>query len=74
MRHKKKSFFQTPKGLVTIILVILVVMAAPGQGIRAVAAGLVSATIAAGMADAVILRGPGAVVRHHHHLGDRGSQ
>ena len=40
MRRRAKNFFKTPKGLLTIILVILVAMAAPGQGIRAVAAGL----------------------------------
>lgn len=55
MRRVKK-FFQTPKGLTTIILVILVAMAAPGQGFRAVAAGLASATIAAGLVDMLILR------------------
>jgi Na+-translocating ferredoxin:NAD+ oxidoreductase RnfD subunit len=56
MGHRAKSFFKTPKGLVTIILVILIVMAAPGQGIRAVAAGLGIATIAAGLVDLLILR------------------
>lgn len=56
MRRKIGNFFKTPKGLVTIVLVILIAMAAPGQGVRAVAAGLVSATIAAGLADILILR------------------
>ena len=56
MRRRAKKFFQTPKGLVTIILVILAAMAAPGQGARMVAAGMGSATIAAGLVDAVILR------------------
>jgi Na+-translocating ferredoxin:NAD+ oxidoreductase RnfD subunit len=51
-----KNFFKTPKGLVTIILVILLAMAVPGQGLRIVAAGLLSATIAAGLLDAIILR------------------
>jgi Na+-translocating ferredoxin:NAD+ oxidoreductase RnfD subunit len=56
MRRRAKNFFKTPKGLVTIILVVLTLMAAPGQGVRAVAAGLASATIAAGFADLLILR------------------
>src|ERR1035437_9980936 len=56
MWRRARKFFKTPKGLLTIILVILVAMAAPGQGIRAVASGLASATIAAGLVDALILR------------------
>jgi Na+-translocating ferredoxin:NAD+ oxidoreductase RnfD subunit len=55
MRRAKK-FFQTPKGLVTIILVIFTAMAAPGQGVRTVMAGLVSATIAAGVVDTLIIK------------------
>ena len=55
MRRRVKKFFQTPKGLVTIILLILAVMAAPGQGVRAVMVGLASATIAAGLVDALII-------------------
>jgi Na+-translocating ferredoxin:NAD+ oxidoreductase RnfD subunit len=51
-----KNFFKTPKGLVTIILVLLIAMAAPGQGLQIVMKGLVSAAIAAGLLDAVILR------------------
>jgi len=54
--RKIKNFFKTPKGLVTIILVILIAMAAPGQGFRMVATGLASAAIAAGLADLMILR------------------
>jgi Na+-translocating ferredoxin:NAD+ oxidoreductase RnfD subunit len=55
VRRRVKKFFQTPKGLVTIILIILAGMAAPGQGVRAVMIGLVSATIAAGLVDALII-------------------
>jgi Na+-translocating ferredoxin:NAD+ oxidoreductase RnfD subunit len=55
MRRRVKNFCKTPKGLLTIILVIFVAMAAPGEGIRAVAPGLVSATTAAGLVDALIL-------------------
>jgi Na+-translocating ferredoxin:NAD+ oxidoreductase RnfD subunit len=51
-----RNFFKTPKGLVTIILVVLIAMAAPGQGFRAVMTGLASAAIAAGLLDAIILR------------------
>jgi Na+-translocating ferredoxin:NAD+ oxidoreductase RnfD subunit len=56
VRRKITNFFRTPKGLVTIILVILIALAAPGQGVRTVAAGLVTATIAAGLVDVLILR------------------
>jgi len=54
---RAKKFFQTPKGLLTIILGMLIAMAAPGQGVKVVAPGLASAMIAAGLVDAVILRG-----------------
>ena len=56
MRRRAKNFFKTPKGMLIIILVILVAMAAPGQGIRTVAPGLLGATFAAGLVDALILR------------------
>ncbi|MBZ5674797.1 MAG: RnfABCDGE type electron transport complex subunit D [Acidobacteriia bacterium] len=56
MLRKIRNFFKTPKGLVTIILVILIAMAAPGQGFRMVGAGLASATVAAGLVDLLILR------------------
>jgi Na+-translocating ferredoxin:NAD+ oxidoreductase RnfD subunit len=56
MRRRAKNFFKTPKGLLTIILVIFVAVAAPREGVRAVAPGLVSATMAAGLVDALILR------------------
>ena len=55
MRRVKK-FLQTPKGLATIILVILIAMAAPGQGFRSVGTGMIAAMIAAGLVDAVILK------------------
>jgi Na+-translocating ferredoxin:NAD+ oxidoreductase RnfD subunit len=48
-------FFRTPKGLVLIVLAILVVLAAPREGIRLALPGLASAVIAAGLTDAVIL-------------------
>jgi Na+-translocating ferredoxin:NAD+ oxidoreductase RnfD subunit len=56
MRRKARKFFKTPKGLVTIVLAILILMAAPGQGVRMVAAGMGSAILAAGLVDMLILR------------------
>ena len=55
MRHRIRRFFQTPKGLLTVILAALVAMAAPGQG-RAAAAGLVAAIGSAAAVDVLILR------------------
>jgi Na+-translocating ferredoxin:NAD+ oxidoreductase RnfD subunit len=51
-----RRFFKTPKGLLTIVLVILIAMAAPHEGIRAVAPGLVAAVIVAGLIDVAALR------------------
>ncbi len=56
MRRRIKRFFQTPKGLLTMILAALIAMAAPGQGLRHVAMGLGSSVFAAGLADVIILR------------------
>jgi Na+-translocating ferredoxin:NAD+ oxidoreductase RnfD subunit len=56
MPRKVRSFFKTPKGQLLIILAILMAMAAPGQGLRAVLPGLVCATLAAAVVDALILR------------------
>jgi Na+-translocating ferredoxin:NAD+ oxidoreductase RnfD subunit len=53
---KVRRFLKTPKGLLTIVLAILVAVAAPHEGIRVVAPGLLSAVLAAGVLDAVILR------------------
>ena len=47
--RRAKKFFKTPKGLLTMILAALIVVAAPGQGIRAVATALACAIIAAGL-------------------------
>ena len=41
------KFFRTPKGLLTIVLVVLVAVAAPHDGIRVVLPGLASAVFAA---------------------------
>jgi Na+-translocating ferredoxin:NAD+ oxidoreductase RnfD subunit len=59
MRHKARpilKFFRTPKGLLTIILVIFAAIAAPAEGIRGVLSGLLTAVFFAGITDAVILR------------------
>jgi Na+-translocating ferredoxin:NAD+ oxidoreductase RnfD subunit len=50
------KFFKTPKGLLTIILVILAAMAAPHEGLKTVLPGLVSAVVASALVDAVIIR------------------
>lgn len=50
------KFFKTPKGLLTIVLAILIVLAAPHEGIATVAPGLLSAVFCAGLVDMVILR------------------
>src|ERR1700722_14542881 len=56
MRRKAKNFFKTPKGLLTLILLILVAIAAPVEGLRAVAPGLLGATMGAALVDALMLR------------------
>src|SRR5260370_35330188 len=50
------QFFQTPKGLLTIVLVILLCLAAPHEGIKLVAPGLLTAVIAASAIDVLVLR------------------
>ncbi len=50
-----RKFFATPKGLVLIILTIFIAMAAPHEGLRVVAPGLLSAMLAAGLLDALII-------------------
>src|ERR1700688_702099 len=49
-------FFQTPKGLLTIVLVILVALAAPHEGIGLVTPGLLAAVLVAGTIDVLVLR------------------
>ena len=59
MRRKRRAaekFFKTPKGILTIILAILIALAAPHEGILMVAPKLLSAVIAAGVIDLLILR------------------
>lgn len=49
-------FFRTPKGLLLVVLVGLVALAAPHEGVSMVARGLVPAVAAAALVDLVILR------------------
>jgi Na+-translocating ferredoxin:NAD+ oxidoreductase RnfD subunit len=51
-----RKFFRTPKGLLLPILVVLVLIAAPGQGVAETAPGLIAAVVISGVLDAVILR------------------
>jgi Na+-translocating ferredoxin:NAD+ oxidoreductase RnfD subunit len=51
-----QRFLRTPKGLLTIVLLILVALAAPGQGLAQVWPGLVAAAVASMIVDAPILR------------------
>jgi hypothetical protein len=54
--RKLIAFFRTPKGLLTIFLAVLTVIAAPGEGIGAVALNMGAAVLAAGTVDVIILR------------------
>ena len=56
MRRKTLAFFRTPKGILILILIVLAAVAAPGEGLRVALPGLLSATMAAGVVDAVIIR------------------
>jgi Na+-translocating ferredoxin:NAD+ oxidoreductase RnfD subunit len=51
-----RRFLRTPKGLLTIVLILLVAMAAPHEGIRLAAPGILSSVLIAGLIDAAILR------------------
>lgn len=56
MLRRAKAFFKTPKGLLTLILVLLTAIAAPHEGLRTVLPGLLSAVLGAGLVDALIVR------------------
>ncbi len=49
-------FFQTPKGLLIIVLAILIAVTAPHEGIRRIAPGLAAAVVVGGVIDLLILR------------------
>jgi enediyne biosynthesis protein E5 len=54
--RKAIHFFKSPKGLLTILLVILTALAAPGEGAGAVALNMGTAVLAAAIVDGVIIR------------------
>lgn len=51
-----KRFFKTPKGILTLIFAVLVLLAGPHEGWAQIAPGLGAAMLAAGAVDLVILR------------------
>ena len=51
-----RRFFKTPKGLLTVVLTALAVIAAPHEGVRLVAPGLFGAVAVAATLDLLILR------------------
>jgi len=51
-----KRFFRTPKGLLTIVLAILLVPAAIGEGLALVAPVVIAAVVSAAIIDLVLLR------------------
>lgn len=54
--RKGLQFFRSPKGLLTILLGVLALIAAPGEGAGVVARNMAAAVLAAGMLDLLILR------------------
>src|SRR5579863_312470 len=56
MWRRVVRFFQTPKGLLTMVLAGLIAIAAPGQGLGHVAGCIAAAVASAGIVDAFILR------------------
>jgi Na+-translocating ferredoxin:NAD+ oxidoreductase RnfD subunit len=54
--RKLVHFFKTPKGLLTLLLVLLTAIAAPGEGTEVVVRNMGAAVLAAGVVDMVILR------------------
>jgi Na+-translocating ferredoxin:NAD+ oxidoreductase RnfD subunit len=51
-----RHFFKTPKGLLTIVLVLLAAISAPHEGLRVVAPGLAGAVVVSAVLDLLILR------------------
>lgn len=56
MWQTMRKFFRTPKGLLTLVLIALVAIAAPHDGLPVVLPGLAAAVVAAGLLDVVTLR------------------
>jgi Na+-translocating ferredoxin:NAD+ oxidoreductase RnfD subunit len=51
-----RHFFRTPKGLLTIVLLVLLAIAASHEGVRAVVPAVLGAVVTAGVMDVLILR------------------
>jgi Na+-translocating ferredoxin:NAD+ oxidoreductase RnfD subunit len=49
-------FFKSPKGLLTILLLVLTALAAPGEGVEAVALNMGTAVLAAAIVDIIFIR------------------
>jgi len=54
--RRAAHFFKTPKGLLTLLLVVLTAIAAPGEGAGTVVFNMLVAVLAAGVVDLLILR------------------
>lgn len=54
--HEVLRFLRSPKGLLTLLLLVLTGIAAPAEGAKTVAVNMVAAIVAAGCTDVVILR------------------
>ena len=55
MPRKLKAFFKTPKGLLIVILLVFVLVAARREGVSDVAAGMAGAILAASLMDFLII-------------------
>ena len=51
-----RRFFRTPKGLLIIVLLMLLALAVPHEGLKLIAPGLASAVIVASLIDVLVLR------------------
>jgi Na+-translocating ferredoxin:NAD+ oxidoreductase RnfD subunit len=56
MWRRLGKFFKTPKGMLTIILIVFAAIAAPGEGLRVLLPGMLIAIAGAGLVDVIILR------------------
>jgi len=55
VRRRAKKFFKTPKGLLILVLIALISIAAPGEGLRTVLPGLLCAVFVSGLVDTFLL-------------------
>ena len=56
LAYSARSFFKTPKGLLLLVFMVLLAIAAPNEGVRLVAPGLAAAVSVAAALDLVVLR------------------